>query len=164
MKISTDVALPVYKEEALKKEEITCENIKIRIANIVYEKDPFGEANTLTLSLSISNMSEHTFSGMDMTLVNDYNVSFNPSVFGDTRLLFSQIKPGDRFAGKISFAVNNVKDSHWLCIYDKKSKDTLVKISLDNAYKNVSEDIKKKNNKVKRSKKNFYKEENYLEI
>lgn len=164
VKISTDVALPVYKEEALKKEEITCENIKIRIANIVYEKDPFGEANTLTLSLSISNMSEHTFSGMDMTLVNDYNVSFNPSVFGDTRLLFSQIKPGDRFAGKISFAVNNVKDSHWLCIYDKKSKDTLVKISLDNAYKNVSEDIKKKNNKVKRAKKNFYKEENYLEI
>ena len=61
-------------------------------------------------------MSEYTFSGMDMTLVNDYNVSFNPSVFGDTKLLFSQIRPGDRFAGKISFAVNNIKDSHWLCI------------------------------------------------
>jgi hypothetical protein len=159
-----EAELSLEEEEALKKEEITCENIKIRIANIVYEKDPFGEANTLTLSLSISNMSEYTFSGMDLTLVNDYNVSFNPSVFGDTRLLFSQIKPGDRFAGKISFAVNNVKDSHWLCIYDKKSKDTIVKLSLDNAYKNVSEDVKKRNSKIKKPKKDFYKEESYLDI
>jgi len=164
VKITSDVALPVYKEEALKKEEIYCENIRIRIANILYEKDPFGEVNTLTLSLSIANMSEYTFSGMDMTLVNDYNVSFNPSVFGDTKLLFSQIKPGDRFAGKISFAVNNVKDSYWLCIYDKKSKETIVKLSLDNAYKNVSEDIKKKNKKMKTPKKNFYKENEIMDI
>lgn len=164
VKITTDVALPVYKEEALKKEEITCEDIRIRIANILYEKDPFGEVNTLTLSISIANMSEYTFSGMDMTLVNDYNVSFNPSVFGDTKLLFSQIRPGDRFAGKISFAVNNVKDSYWLCIFDKKSKETIVKLSLDNAYKNVSEDIKKRNSKVKKPKKNFYKEDELLSI
>lgn len=164
VKITSDVALPVYKEEALRKEEITCENIKIRIANILYEKDPFGEVNTLTLSLSIANMSEYTFSGMDMTLVNDYNVSFNPSVFGDTKLLFSQIKPGDRFAGKISFGVNNVKDSYWLCIYDKKSKETIVKLSLDNAYKNVSEDIKKKNKRMKKPKKNFYKENEIMDI
>ena len=158
VKIITDVALPVYKDDALKKEEILCDDIKIRIANILYEKDPFGEVNTLTLSLSIANMSEYTFSGMDMTLVNDYNVSFNPSVFGDTKLLFSQIRPGDRFAGKISFAVNNVKDTFWLCIYDKKSKETIVKISLDNAYKNVSEETKKRNSKLKKVKKNFYKE------
>lgn len=164
VKITSDVALPVYKEEALKKEEISCENIRIRISNILYEKDPFGEVNTLTLSLSIANMSEYTFSGMDMTLVNDYNVSFNPSVFGDTKLLFSQIKPGDRFAGKISFGVNNVKDSYWLCIYDKKSKETIVKLSLDNAYKNVSEDIKKKNKKMKKPKKNFYKENAIMDI
>lgn len=164
VKITSNIALPVYKEEALKKEEITCDNIKIRIANILYEKDPFGEVNTLTLSLSIANMSEYTFSGMDMTLVNDYNVSFNPSVFGDTRLLFSQIKPGDRFAGKISFAVNNVKDSYWLCVYDKKSKDTILKLSLDNAYKNVSEDVKKRNKKIKKPKKNFYKENELIDI
>lgn len=164
VKITTDIALPVYKEEVLKKEEILCENIRIRISNILYEKDPFGEVNTLTLSLSIANMSEYTFSGMDMTLVNDYNVSFNPSVFGDTRLLFSQIRPGDRFAGKISFAVNNVKDTYWLCIFDKKSKDTIVKLSLDNAYKNVSEDVKKRNNKAKKPKKNFYKEDEMLSI
>ena len=109
-------------------------------------------------------MSEYTFSGMDMTLVNDYNVSFNPSVFGDTKLLFSQIRPGDRFAGKISFAVNNVKDSYWLCIFDKKSKETIVKLSLDNAYKNVSEDVKKRNSKAKKPKKNFYKEDELLSI
>ncbi len=164
VKITTDVALPVYKEEALKKDEILCDDIKVRIANILYEKDPFGEVNTLTLSLSIANMSDYTFSGMDMTLVNDYNVSFNPSVFGDTKLLFSQIKPGDRFAGKISFAVNNVKDSFWLCIYDKKSKETIVRLSLDNAYKNVSEETKKKNSRIKKPKKNFYKDHDFENI
>jgi len=160
VKIKTSVPLPVYKESALKQEELNHPGLTVKINNVVYEEDPFGEVNTLTLSLTISNMSKETFSGMDMALVNDYNVSFNPSIFGDTRLLFSQIKPGDRIAGKISFSVNNVKDSFWLTFYNRKTRKAVAKISIDNAYKKVSKKTKKQNEKIRHKKqKNYYKED-----
>ena len=164
VKILSTTELPVYREDALKQKEERYPGIDIRIANILYEKDPFGEVNTLTLSLSISNMSNKTFSGMDIALVNDYNNVFNPSIFGDTRLIFSQFKPGDRKAGKISFAVNNVKQSYWLTINDRGTKKNLMRISLDNAYKNVSKDVKKHNDKIKTKKKNYYKEDDPFDI
>jgi hypothetical protein len=144
VKILSNVALPVYREEALKQKEEFYSGLDIRIANILYEKDPFGEVNTITLSLSISNMSDKSFSGMDIALVNDYNAIFNPSIFGDTKLLFSQFKPGDRRAGRLSFSVNNVKSSYWLIVNDRATNKPFMRISLDNAYKNVSKDVKKK--------------------
>lgn len=164
VKILSSVELPVYKEDALKKAEESYPGLEIRIANILYDKDPFGEVNTLTLSLSISNMSDKSFSGMDLALVNDYNTVFNPSIFGDTKLLFSQFKPGDRRAGKISFSVHNVKHSYWLIVNDRTTNKPLMRVSLDNAYKNVSQDVKKRNNKVKKAKKNYYKEEDPFDL
>ena len=164
VKILSNVELPVYKAEALKQKEENFPGLDIRIANILYEKDPFGEVNTITLSLSISNMSKKAFSGMDLALVNDYNAVFNPSIFGDTKLLFSQLKPGDRYAGKISFAVNNVKQSYWLVVNDRATNKHIAKISLDNAYKNVSKDVKKRNDKVKKGKKNYYKEDDPFDL
>ena len=164
VKILSDVELPVYREEALKQEEIKFPGLDIRIVNILYEKDPFGEVNTITLSLSISNMSKKAFSGMDLALVNDYNAVFNPSIFGDTKLLFSQLKPGDRFAGKISFAVNNVKQSYWLVVNDRATNKPIAKVSLDNAYKKVSKDVKKRNEKMRKAKKNYYKEESPFDL
>jgi hypothetical protein len=165
VKILSNVALPVYREEALKQKEEFYSGLDIRIANILYEKDPFGEVNTITLSLSISNMSDKSFSGMDIALVNDYNAIFNPSIFGDTKLLFSQFKPGDRRAGRLSFSVNNVKSSYWLIVNDRATNKPFMRISLDNAYKNVSKDVKKKNDKIKNSnKKNYYKEEDPFDL
>ena len=164
VKILSDVDLPVYREEALKQKEEKYPGLDIRIANILYEKDPFGEVNTLTLSLSISNMSDKSFSGMDIALVNDYNTVFNPSIFGDTKLVFSQFKPGDRRAGKISFAVNNIKQSYWLIVNDRRTNKPIMKLSLDNAYKNVAQDVKKRNDKMKKRKKNYYKEEDPFDL
>lgn len=164
VKILSSVELPVYREEALRQQEVTYPGLDIRIANILYEKDPFGEVNTLTLSISVSNMSDKSFSGMDLALMNEYNNVFNPSIFGDTKLIFSQFKPGDRRAGKISFAVNNVKGSFWLIVNDRATKKPIVKVSLDNAYKNVADSVKKRNNKVKKHKKNYYKENDPFDI
>ena len=164
VKILSSVDLPVYKEEALMQKELTYPGLDIRIANILYEKDPFGESNTITLSLSITNLSKKTISGMDLALMNDYNMVFNPSIFGDTRLLFSQLKPGDRFAGKISFSVNNLKGTYWLTVNDRAKNKPLVKLSLDNAYKNVAKDVKKRNDKIKQGKKNYYKENDPFDI
>ena len=164
VKIMSNVELPVYREEALVQQELNYPGLEIRIANIIYEKDPFGEVNTITLSVCISNMSDKTFAGMDLALVSDYNTVYNPSIFGDTKLLFSQFKPGDRRAGKISFAVDNVKHSYWLVVNDRTKNKPLTKISLDNAYKHVSQDVKKRNDKVKHKKKNYYKEDDVFEI
>ena len=164
VRILSNVELPVYRDEALKQKEVKYPGLDIRIANILYEKDPFGEVNTITLSLSISNMSKKAFSGMDLALMNDYNAVYNPSIFGDTKLLFSQLKPGDRFAGRISFSVNNVKQSFWLVVNDRATNKPLAKISLDNAYKNVSKDVKKRNDKMRKGKKNYYKEESPFDI
>ena len=164
VRITSSVDLPVYKEEALKKEELLYPGLDIRIANILYEKDPFGEANTITLSLAITNMSKKTISGMDLALMNDYNIIYNPSIFGDTKLMFSQLKPGDRYAGKISFSVNNLKQSYWLTVNDRGKNKPLVKISLDNAYKNVSKDVKKRNSKINKNKQNYYKTDDPFDI
>ena len=164
VKVSSSMNLPVYKEEALKQKEIDFPGLKVRIANIVFEKDPFGELNTVTLSMSISNMSKTVFSGMDVALVNDLGQTFNPTVFGDTKLMFSQIKPGDRVAGRMSFSVNNVNDSFWLTFYDRMTKKEVAKISLDNAYKHVSEKTKKKNDKIRKKKTNYYKEESPFDL
>ena len=164
VRILSNVDLPVYREDALQQKEQKYPGLDIRIANILYEKDPFGEVNTLTLSISIANMSDKSFSGMDLMLVNDYNNIFNPSIFGDTKLVFTQFKPGDRKAGKISFAVNNIKQSYWLVVNDRTTNKPISKISLDNAYKKVSSDIKKRNAKLKKRKKNYYKEDDLFDL
>lgn len=165
VKISSNIELPVYKESALKQDELLFPGLNIRVSNILYEKDPFGELNTITLSVTISNMSDKVFSGMDIALVNDLGQSFTPTIFGDTSLMFTQIKPGDRLAGKISFSVHNVKDSYWLTFYDRLTKNTAARISLDNAYKKISNKTKKKNEKTLNTKQNnYYKDKSPFEI
>ncbi len=164
VKINTTVPLPVYKESALKQHELFYPGLDIHISDIKHEKDPFGEVNTITLTVMISNMSDKTFSGLDMALVNDYNSVFRPSIFGDTKLMFKQIRPGDKFAGRVSFAVDNIDRSFWLTFYDRRKGNALAKISLDNAYRNVSDRTKKKNLKMRRNKTNFKKEEDLLDI
>lgn len=163
VKINTKVPLPVYKDTALKQHEVFYPGLTIKITNVVHEKDPFGEANTITLTLSITNMTKLTLSGMDLALVNDYNGVFHPSIFGDTNLMFKQIKPGERVAGRVSFTVDNINRSFWLTFCDRRTKKTLSKISVDNAYKNVPEKVKKKNDRL-RKKPNFYKENDPFEV
>ena len=164
VKINTTVPLPVYKESALMQHEMFYPGLDIHISNIKHEKDPFGEVNTLTLTIMISNMSDKTFSGLDMALVNDYNSVFRPSIFGDTKLMFKQIRPGDKFAGQVSFSVDNINRSFWLTFYDRRKGTALTKISLDNDYRKVPEKTKKKNLKLRRQKTNFKKEEDLLDI
>lgn len=164
VKINTTVPLPVYKDTALMQHEMLYPGLDISISDIKYEKDPFGDVNTITLTVMISNLSDKTFSGFDMALVNDYNAVFRPSIFGDTTLMFKQIRPGDKFAGRVSFSVDNINRSFWLTFYDRRKGTALTKISIDNAYRNVSDRTKKKNQKTRRKNTNFKKEEDLLDI
>lgn len=149
VKIATKLDLPVYNQEALKQEEILYDGLSININQIKHEKDPFGEVNTITMTLLISNMSNKTLSGFDMALINDYNVKFNPSIFGNTKLMFKQIRPGDKIVDNVSFSVDNLNRKFWLVFYDRKTSKMLTKISLDNAYRTMSKKQKQHNMKVR---------------
>lgn len=164
VRINTPLDLPVYREDALKQEEILYEGLTININDVKHEKDPFGEVNTITLSVLISNMSDKTLSSFDMALVNDYNAKFSPSIFGNTKLMFRQIKPGDKIAGEISFAVDNINRKFWLTFYDRKNNQVITKVSVDNAYRNVSERTKKKNEKVRTKRKNYKKDDDFMDM
>ena len=157
VKINTKIPLPVYKPEALKQEELLYPGLDIMITNVKHEEDPFGEMNTITLSLTISNMSDKTLSGFDMALVNDYNSTFRPSVFGDTKMMFKTINPGEKLAGEVSFSVDNIHRKYWLTFFDRRSGNAITKISVDNAYRNMSRKDQKKNEK-KRFRKNYKKD------
>lgn len=164
VKINTAIPLPVYKDTALKQHELFYPGLDINISNIEYEEDPFGELNTITITVMISNLSDKNFSGFDMALVNDYNSIFRPSIFGDTKLMFKTINPGDRSVGRISFAVDNINRKFWLTFYDRRNGKPITKISLDNAYRHVSKKTKKKNEKIKVKKTNFKKESDMFDI
>lgn len=164
VKIKSDIELPVYREEALMQHELFYPGLDIHISNIKHEKDPFDVANTITLTIMITNHSDRNLSGLDMALINDYNSIFRPSIFGDTKLMFRQIKPGEKIVGDISFAVDNINRKFWLVFLDKKKGTPLTKISVDNAYRKVPEKVKKKNQKVRQKKNFIHKEENLLEM
>ena len=162
IRLKKPIELPVYKDEALIMEELEYPGFTVHITNVQYEKDPFGEPNTITLSLRIENLSDTTFSGMDISLTNDLSQVFYPSAFGDTSLMFTQIKPGDRIIGKISFSVVDVKGIYWLTFRDRTTKNELAKVSLDNAYKGVSERTKRRNEKIRNRKANLYRKRDDL--
>lgn len=164
VRINTQMDLPVYKEEALKQEEVLYEGLTVNINNIKHEKDPFGEANTITLTVLISNMSDKTLSGFDMSLVNDYNAKYSPSIFGDTKLMFRQIRPGEKVVANVSFAVDNINRKFWLTFYDRKTSAVITKVSLDNAYRKLPDKVKKKNAKVRSKLKRYKKDDEFMNL
>lgn len=144
VKVSSSVKLPVFSKEALKQQEITCDGLNVKITNINFEKDPFGTLNTITISLVITNLTDRYLTGFDIALMNDMNATYFPSVFGDTSIMFSKIKPGDRISGKISFAVDNIKRKHWLVFNDRSKREPIAKLSVDNALRELDGKKKKK--------------------
>ena len=163
VKINTKIPLPVYKKEALKQEELLYPGLDILITSVKHEEDPFGEMNTITLSLTISNMSDKSLSGFDMALVNDYNSTFRPSVFGDTKMMYKTINPGEKVAGEVSFSVDNIHRKFWLTFFDRRSGKAITKISVDNAYRKMSKKEQKKNER-RRFKKNYKKDVDLFDI
>lgn len=164
VKIKSSVALPVYNDSALQKEEVLYPGLDIFISDVKHEEDPFGELNTITLTFTISNMSDKSLSGFDMALVNDYNSIFRPSIFGDTKLMFKTINPGEKLAGRVSFSVDNLHREYWLTFYDRRTGDAFTKISIDNAYRKMSKKTKIKNEKRRAKKRNYKKEEDILNL
>jgi len=144
VEISGALQLPTISEAALRDEEKTFQGLDVKITKYKLEKDPFGEPNTITLSLVISNKTPKTFSSFDMALVNDYKSVYYPSPFGDTELWFTKIPPNAHVSGKLSFAVDNPKRKHWLVFYDNRTRQPLARISVNNAIKAIEKEKKAK--------------------
>lgn len=160
VKMNTSIPLPVYKKTAFFQHELKQEGLDVKINDILYEKDPFGEVNIIKLFLTISNNTKITFSIYDLALINNYNTAFYPAVFGDTKSMFSDLKPGDNITGSISYSVDNVKNKFNLIFYDSKNKKTVAELSLNNAYREISDKSKSQNKKILNKKNDFYKDDN----
>ncbi|MBQ3101776.1 hypothetical protein IJC60_02110 [bacterium] len=150
IKVLSDTSLPVFRKDAFRQEELFLDGLEVRINNIVYSKDPFGEDNFITISLGIFNNTDNFFSTFDIALVSETRHVYFPSPFGDTSLWFKTITPGERAVGKLSFCVDDKKKHHWLVFYDKRTKKPLAKYSITNAeqkLKDLKSDKKKKRRK-----------------
>lgn len=143
VQVVSSLALPVMNEDSLKDEEKMLDGLDVKITDYRLEKDPFGELNTITLTLDIKNKTARTFSSFDMALMNDYSSVFYPSPFGDTELWFQKITPNSEYKGKLSFAVDNPKRKHWLIFYDTSSRKLLSKISVKNAERRLKKEKSK---------------------
>lgn len=137
VQIKSSLELPIMRPEAFTEEEIFCDGLNIKITNIKIEKDPFGQPNLITLSVLINNETDKTFSVFDMALLSDLKDIYYPSPFDNTDFWFSRVNPGDKTTTKLSFSVNNPKRKHWLVIYDVKSRKPMVKMSLENAKREI---------------------------
>lgn len=144
VKIKATMELPVLRSEVFKDEEIHYDGLNIKIANYKIDKDPFGKPNTITLSVLVDNQTKKTFSSFDMALISDLKNVYYPTPFANTNFWFNKVYPKDRTSMKLSFAVANPKRKHWLIIYDTYSYKPLIKISVDNAKRNI---FKKKSKK-----------------
>ena len=140
VKLSKDIELPVFKLNALEEEEVSYNGLEADITDYKLEKDPFGSLNTITLNIEVINRSQKTFTFFDMALVSEYGSVYYPSPFGDTDMWFQKLKPGTKFAGYMSFCVDNPRENHWLVFYDKYSRKELAKISVRNAMRRLQAD------------------------
>ena len=134
----------------MRQEEILLDGLDVRIANIQIEKDPFGEMNTFGIFISIINSTDKTFSSFDVALMDEMNSVYYASIFSDSAMAFVNLKPGDRVAGKMNFSVTDIKRKHWLVFFDKRTRQPVAKISIDNAQRDIKEKKKKKKKRRKR--------------
>jgi len=143
VKIAENFELPVMSEKGLRDKEVHYDGLDVKITGYELVKDPFGDLNTITLTLDIVNKTEKTFSSFDMALVSEYKRIYYASPFGDTGLWFKKIVPNSKIRGRLSFSVDNPKKKHWLVFYDNRTRKPLAKFSL----KNAERELKKLSNK-----------------
>lgn len=158
VKIFTNTEFPVYKKTAFPQRELIAKDLEVKIKDVNYKKNPYGDADEIVLSLYIENKTSNNFSVSDIALVNSTGTTYYPDTF-DSEKPFAQIKSGAKFNGEIPFAVDSLKNKFWLTFYDN-NRNIITEISLDNAYKTVSNKTRKKNEKLLEKKKDYYKDYN----
>ena len=138
VKILDALNLPVFKPNALAETELKNDNLIVTINSIRLEKDPFGEPNTLTIGLKVTNHLNKSFSTFDMALMNENKAVYYASPFGDAGMWFKKIPPNGTLDGKVSFSVDNPSQKLWLVFFDGYNNQPIVKLSLNNAKRQLA--------------------------
>lgn len=160
VKVYTDSNLPVYKKTAFPQRELVNKDLDIEVKDVLFQKNPYGEIDKIVLDVCMANRTKNDISTFDIALSTDSGTVYYPDAFDDNQM-FKSMKSGEKFAGKIPFSVDNVKSKFWLAVYDNKTREAISEISLNSAYKNISDKTRKNNEKLlKKEKKDFYKEYN----
>lgn len=153
VKISSATPIQVMTHEAVRQDELKYDGLDVSISDVLLEKDPFDNLNTLTLDVIIKNGSKKDFSTFDIKLQSDLHKSYSPSIFSDyaNSLAMKTIKSGENVSGTLSFSVDSPNRQHWLVFYDRRTNKPLAKISVDNAIKDLKiTDLQKKRKKRKK--------------
>lgn len=153
VKISSATPIQIMTHEAVRQDELSYDGLEVSISDVLLEKDPFDNLNTITLDVIIKNGSKKDFSAFDIKLQSDLHKSYSPSIFSDyaNSLAMKTIKSGDNVSGTLSFSVDSPNRQHWLVFYDRKTNKPLAKISVDNAIKDLKiTDLQKKRKKRKK--------------
>lgn len=139
VKIKSSDDIQIMTHESVRQKEIAYEGLDVKITNVLLEKDPFDNLNTITVDLIINNNSKTDFSSFDIEMINDLHNSYHPSIFMDYKnsLAMKTIKRGENVSGVLSFSVDNPNREHWLVFYDRRNHKPLAKISIDNAKKDL---------------------------
>ena len=153
VKISSATPIQVMTHEAVRQDELKYDGLDVSISDVLLEKDPFDNLNTLTLDVIIKNGTKKDFSTFDIKLQSDLHKSYAPSIFSDyaNSLAMKTIKSGENVSGTLSFSVDSPNRQHWLVFYDRRTNKPLAKISIDNAIKDLNiTDLQKKRKKRKK--------------
>ncbi len=130
IKLTEPIVLPSMNIPNIADSNYAPEGLDLSVIAMNVGKDPFGESNEITLSLSMTNQTEHTFTFFDMALEDENGTVFFASPFGDTGMWFQKFKPNSRMVGNLSFSVDNPMLQHHLVFYKRYTREPIAKIAI----------------------------------
>ncbi len=131
IKLSEDMVLPSMMLPEVREEELRLQGLKVDLLGFRLGKDPFGENREITVTLDISNVTDQSFSSMDMALMDEDGRLFYASPFGDTGLWFSKIEPNAHIRGNLSFNVDDPTQDLYLVFFKRYTREIISKTLLD---------------------------------
>lgn len=130
VKLAEPLSLPTMNMPDAKAEDFSLPGLDVKVIGYRFDKDPFGEANEITLTLAIDNKTENSFSSFDVGLQDEHGNTFYPSPFGDTGMWFKKLSPNTKMNTNITFNVDNTKRVHHLVFFKQYTRQPLAKFAL----------------------------------
>ena len=157
IKIKFSEKMPIYKKNAFMHMEFNDKNFFAEIKNVEYKKNPYKFADNIVLKVKISNGTDKKIDIFSMYILDEKGKKYYANVFEDDSLRDFCVESAKSAETIVPFAVDKVNDHLWLVF--EVDGNVVSKLSVVNAYKNLSSETKNKNKKMIEVKKNFYRVE-----
>ncbi|MDX2084139.1 MAG: hypothetical protein SFZ03_01965 [Candidatus Melainabacteria bacterium] len=126
------------------------EGLEVTVTGSRLTKDPFGEDREMTVSVQLTNHTEHTFTFFDIALEDEYGGIHYASPFGDTGLWFHKLVPNSQISGNLTFNVNNPEAQHYLVFYKQYTREPLARVALSGGTQELGKQNSSRRHKAKR--------------